>query len=256
MFEPENQIERDLIDAATSAGARPEFARALLDAEVFIVLFPEAGTSIQHDEEGNTTLPEGAKLTLATATRGEETIIPFFTAPVRARAWVDRDHFVAPDKTRDLFARNPGVSFVLNPGSDFGKEYLPAEIENMLAGRIDGNVTVPAGTTVLLGHPKDRPDALIAALSSELGALKSVRGAWLLLASVEGQPEQTWMLGIDHHGDDWPEVCAAVSSATAKSPAHRPVDITSLKNSSFADTLRTGIPVIAAPKRGLLNWFR
>ena len=37
-----------------------------------------------------------------------------------------------PERTRDLFARYPGAPFVLNPGSDYGKDYTPGEVARLL----------------------------------------------------------------------------------------------------------------------------
>jgi SseB protein C-terminal domain/SseB protein N-terminal domain len=254
MFEPENDIERMLLSAAMEPAERPGFVRALLDAEVFVVLVPEGG-KIVPGPDGNATIPEGTTLTMPSATRGEEKLVPFFSAPLRARAWLKGDHIVAPERTRDLFGRYPDAPFALNPGSDYGKEFTPAEVKRLLAGRFDDGpevTTVPAGEKVLLGHPKEIPDALIAALGRELGAVKSVRGAWLMLAMRAGQSEQSWMLGVDHHGS-WPDVQAAINRAVAGDVLKgRPLDALPLEGSSLASTLRTGIPVIAA-KRGFLQ---
>src|SRR5262245_6865923 len=100
MFEPENDLERALMRAATEPSARPDFLRALMDSQVFVVLAGMDG-SIRPGPDGNATLPEGMRLTLVTATRGDQHVVPFFSAPSRARAWYSGDHVVAPDKTRD-----------------------------------------------------------------------------------------------------------------------------------------------------------
>ena len=245
MFEPENQIERDLMKAAVDPGARPTFTRAILDAEVFVVLIPEDG-AVLPNSAGIATIPEGMKLTLATGNRDGQTVIPFFTAPSRARAWFKGDHIVAPEKARNLFAGYPDTSFFLNPASDFGKEYTPDEIRRMLEGNIDGEVVIAADTKILLGHPKERPDELIAVLAKELGAIGAIHGAWLMLASIEGQGDQSWMLGVDHDGD-WSNVHFAVSRAVAGDVLKgKMLDVVPLKESPFAPTLRTGIRVIPA----------
>src|SRR5262245_26327860 len=254
MFEPENQIETDLMKAANDPGARPAFARAVLDAEVFIVLVPEGG-AIAPGPDGSATIPSGTTLSLATGNRDGQVVIPFFTAPSRARAWFKGDHIVAPNKTRDLFARHPDTPFHLNPGSDYGKEYTPDEIRRMLDGKIDGDVLIPDEAEVLLAHPKDKPHELIAALAKELGALKTVRGAWLMLAMFQGRPEPSWMLGVDQDGD-WSTVRTAISRATANGVLKDQfLDVVELSKSSLAPTLRTGIPVVTA-KRGFFNLFR
>jgi hypothetical protein len=246
MFEPENDIERMLVRASAEPAARPGFARALLDAEIYVVLVPDR--PIVPGPDGNTTVPEGTKLALPSAMRGEERLIPFFSAPSRAKTWFKGDHLVAPDRVRDLFGRYPDAPFVLNPGSDYGKDFTPAEIERLLAGVFDDGprpVTVPAGEKVLFGHPREVPDALIAALGRELGAIE-VNGAWLMLATIPSQAEQSWMLGVDHEGS-WDEVRAAIGRPVASGVlGGLMLDAKPLDDSEISATLRTGIPVLAA----------
>jgi hypothetical protein len=178
MFEPENDIER-MLRASAEPAARPGFARALMDAEIFLVLISEDG-QIVTGPDGKAVIPEGTRLTLASVVRGEEKLLPLFTAPSRAHSWFKGDHIVAPERTRDLFSRFPDAPYVLNPGSDYGRDFTPGEVQRMLAGLFDeGPQTriAEAPEKVLLVHPGEIPEALIAALRSELGATKSVRGA-------------------------------------------------------------------------------
>src|SRR5882757_1495703 len=158
MFEPENDIERLLMRASAEPAARPGFARALIDAQIFVVLVSDGGPIVP-GPDGKVTISVGTKLTLPSAMRGEERLIPFFTAPSRARIWFKGDHVVAPDRTRDLFERYPDAPFLLNPGSDYGKEFTPGEVKRLLAGKFgdeaDEVITLPAGEQVLLGHPSE-----------------------------------------------------------------------------------------------------
>src|SRR5690242_13186796 len=202
MFEPENDIERLLMRASTQPSERRAFMRALLDAEVFVVLVSD-GAPLVPGPDGNAIIPEGTKLTAPTATRGGEQLFPFFTAPSRARAWFSGDHIIAPDRTRELFARQQSMSFVLNPGSDYGKEFVQDEVARLLTddfGEGVDEIEIPAGQQLLLAHPKETPTDLIASLAREFSATPAVRGAWLMLAMRAGQSEQSWMLGVDHKG--------------------------------------------------------
>jgi hypothetical protein len=254
MFEPENEIERMLMRAAQEPSERSAFAEALIDAEIIVALVPEGGR-IAPGPDGKTTVPEGTRLSLPSVMRGEQRLLPFFTAPSRARAWFKGDHVATPDRTRDLFGRYPEAFFVLNPGSDYGKEFTPAEVKRLLAGHFEEGaetITLPVGEELLLGHPSDVPDELIAALSREFSAEKSIRGAWLMLAARAGHPDQTWMLGVDHAGS-WSNVLAAINRAVAGQVLKgRPLDAVPLESSSLASTLRTGIP-IPAVKRGFFQ---
>jgi hypothetical protein len=248
MFEPENDIERLLMRASAEPAERPGFARAIIDAEIFVVLVSDGGPIVP-GPDGQVTIPAGTKLTLPTAMRGEERLIPFFTAPSRARIWFKGDHIVAPDRTRDLFGRYPDTPFLLNPGSDYGKEFTPGEIKRLLAGQFDdGSQTIVTDKSqqVMLGHPKEVPTALIEALKREFSEVRSIRGAWLMLAMLAGNTEQSWMLGVDHTGA-WQDVQDAISRAIAGDILKGWIlDAVPLERSSLASTLRTGIPVIAA----------
>ena len=260
MFEPENDIERLLMRASAEPAERPAFARALIDTGIFVVLVPDADHPIVPGPDGKTVVAEGTKLSLPSATRGEEKLIPFFTAPSRARIWFEGDHIVAPDLTRDLFARYPGAPFVLNPGSDYGKDFTPGEVARMLAGEFDQGtpqtIVTQASEQVLLAHPREIPTDLIAALTREFAAVKSVRGAWLMLAMRAGQSEQSWMLGVDHNGP-WQDVRDAIGRAISGDIlAGRMLDALPLEGSSLADTLRTGIPITAGKSGFLQKLFR
>jgi hypothetical protein len=253
MFEPENDIERLLMRASADPAERPAFARALMDAQIFVVLVSEGGPIVP-GPDGQVTIPAGARLTLPNATRGEERLIPFFTSPSRARTWFRDDHIVAPDRTRDLFERYPDLPFLLNPGSDYGKEFTSGEVRRLLSGQFDDGprtIATDKPQQVLLGHPRQMPVALIEALGRELGAVKTVNGAWLMLAMLPGNTEQSWMLGVDHTGA-WQDVQDAIGRAIAGNILEgRILDAVALEGSSLASTLRTGIPIAA--KGGILH---
>ncbi len=253
MFEPENDIERLLMRASTQPSERPAFARGIVDAEVFVVLV--ADRPIVPGPDGNTSIAEGTKLSLPSAVRGEEKLIPFFTAPSRARTWYTGDHVVAPERTRDLFGRYPDTPFVLNPGSDYRKDFTAPEVKRMLAGQFEQGpqtIITQAPEQILLAHPKQIPTALIEALAREFAGLDSVRGAWLMLAMRAGESEQSWMLGVDHKGS-WQEVRDAIGRAVAGDVlGGRMLDAKPLDSGELSVTLRSGIPVTAA-KRGFLQ---
>ena len=253
MFEPENEIERLLVRAASDPFARAAFTRALMDAQIFLVLVPDG--PVEQQADGSVKVPEGTKLALPSASRGEVKLLPFFTSPLRARTWFKGEYVVVPDKTRDLFVRYSSALFVLNPASDYGKEFTPDEVKRLLSGHFDdGPATevLQKAEQVLLSHPDDAPKKLIAALGRELGALKSVRGAWLMQAMRASQSEPSWMLGVDNMGS-WQDVQAAIGRALAGGQLlDRELDAMPLDHSPISINLRTGIPVVAA-KSGIFN---
>jgi hypothetical protein len=253
MFEPENEIERLLVRAASEPSARAAFTRALMDAQIFVVLVPDG--PVEQQPDGSVKVPEGTRLNLPSASRGAVKLLPFFSSPTRARTWFKGEYIVAPDRTRELFARYVDALFVLNPASDYGKEFTSDEVKRLLSGHFDdGPATevIQKQEQVLLSHPSEVPTRLIKALGRELGALKSVRGAWLMQAMRASQKEPSWMLGVDNMGS-WQDVQAAIGRALAGGKLlDRELDAMPLDHSPIAINLRTGIPVVAA-KSGILN---
>jgi SseB protein C-terminal domain/SseB protein N-terminal domain len=253
MFEAENEIERLLVRAASDPFARAAFTRALMDAQIFLVLVPDG--PVQQQPDGSVKVPDGTKLNLPSATRGEVKLLPFFTSPLRAHTWFKGEYIVVPDKTRDLFVRYSSALFVLNPASDYGKEFTPDEVRRLLSGHFDdGPATevIQKQEQVLLSRPADVPTKLIAALGRELGALKSVRAAYLMQAMRESQSNPSWMLGVDNMGN-WQDVQAAIGRALAGGELlDRELDAMPLDHSPISINLRTGIPVVAA-QSGILN---
>ena len=133
-FEPQNELEMDLVRAANDPVHRPGFLRELLDAPIYLALLLADGSRLETGRGGQAVIPDGARLELGAVERGGAGAVPFFSAPARAQEFYQRDHVVAPDKGRDLFARHPATPFVMNPGSDYAVDLSPGDIDAMLRG--------------------------------------------------------------------------------------------------------------------------
>jgi hypothetical protein len=132
-FQPQNDLEVELLRAAHEPHFREAFLRELLDAEIYLALLPADGT-IEIGPDGQAIFTPGADLRLAPVEQDGKTLFPLFSAPERAQAHYRQDHFIAPDKARDVFLRHPGTDFVLNPGSDYGVTLTRGDIETLLRG--------------------------------------------------------------------------------------------------------------------------
>ena len=188
-FVAENEIEHLLMLACKDPEARPRFVRALVDADAFVALFGDApGTPLV--EPGTNALRAGVELRQRTLTRNGVASVPFFSSPGRAWAMTRDNHVIAPTKVRDLFGRHPGACFTLNPGSDFGKDFTPDEIADLLAGG-DGVSRKPfvakGGEKVLVGTPAEVPQPLVNALAEAFRAMPEIEAAYLAQAVVAGR---------------------------------------------------------------------
>lgn len=127
---PENELEQCLMRAASETSAQKEFYQKLLWNQLFVLT---AG----HDssEEGTQILKEDTTVQFVTFEEGQ---IPVFTSTNRIfdKGVIKKEVPYMSLKGQDLFGVAKGVTFILNPYSDYGKELIPEEIENLLNGTI------------------------------------------------------------------------------------------------------------------------
>jgi hypothetical protein len=132
MFKPVNALET-LMQSATSNPAKiPDFYRALLDSELYI-LTPEA--ELEPGQRRSLELHE--KISVATVEFMGKTWHPAFTAPERISAYLKEPETCLEAKARDLFQLlPPGSNFWLNPQSECQKPLPGDEIALLLSGKI------------------------------------------------------------------------------------------------------------------------
>lgn len=136
MFEPENDLERSLIRAVNDPAHRPDFLRRMFNGQTFVALEVE-GPLPRPSLDGRVKIPAGAKVTLRTMRAGDQEYVPFFTALSRARAKGNAQSIFSHMTTSDLFRRQSGRQFVLNPGFEHAQMFSSADVSRMLAGQFD-----------------------------------------------------------------------------------------------------------------------
>jgi hypothetical protein len=132
MFKPVNALET-LMQAATSNPAKiPDFYRALLDSELYI-LTPEAELELG----GRRSLKPHEAINVATVEFQGKQWHPAFTAPQRVSAYLKEPETCLEAKARELFILlPPGSNFWLNPQSECQKPLPGDEISLLLSGEI------------------------------------------------------------------------------------------------------------------------
>ncbi|MGL9735014.1 MAG: enhanced serine sensitivity protein SseB C-terminal domain-containing protein [Symbiopectobacterium sp.] len=87
----------------------------------------------------------------------------------------------------------------LNPNLPYGKEFLPQEVELMLAGEGNGFVqrrVVDEPVEVHLSLPDPSPDQMIDFLTQLLAKHRPVRRAWVVQIQ-EGEAEPNMLIGLE-----------------------------------------------------------
>ena len=179
MPEPPNELERKLMRAADDPASRPDFYKALLAADIFVIGFTDA------EGDGVTTVPAGAKMSIVNWEKQDGTpIIPFFTSLEALQLTLkEESRFVAlPAKT--FLEMTLGSSLVLNPSSPYGKEFVPSEIQALIEtgmNHVAQSRVVQKETKILLGQPAKFPSEMVSALSALLVKHEVVSAAYLCL---------------------------------------------------------------------------
>lgn len=133
--------------------------------------------------------------------------IPVFTSTNRVfdKGVVKEKVPIMSIKGQDLFGFTKGATFILNPYSDFGKELIPQEIENLLNGSIFEKtiqVEITENTDVILGQPSNYPTEFIKALSKLFKKEGKVKSAYLATIKMDKSNEKTHLIiAIDTDGD-------------------------------------------------------
>jgi hypothetical protein len=203
--DPENLLERSLLEAFGDESVRPEFYRRLLAAQIHVV--PVGGTPAV---EGGV-VKTGETIRFQSVEIERVSCTAFYSSENRLReANPGQTDFLCLSAAA-FFKLTKGSRLVMNPGLPFCKEFQPGEIEAVLDGRIFGNVEphrVQEDREILIGQPDSYPYELVAALSRLFKRYKSVRKAYLAqYADSARDPAPGLMICVDMDAvGDWAAV--------------------------------------------------
>lgn len=230
MLTPQNALEQAMAQAFTDPAARPEFYTVFVDSEIFI---PEPKSQSAEDAELGPAL--------MSVPRGNRQMFAVFSSPSRLQSFLSVDSPYTLMKTREFLTLVQGAEVVLNPGSDFGKEFTAWEIASLLDGSLwqspdlllgAKTVTAP-DNSVLLSQPANYPRALTQALSRLLTERPEVERAYLgrVHNVSSGQPPYT-LIGIKTDGN-WEELMAEAGKVVAEvTVPEPPVDFVPISGAS------------------------
>jgi hypothetical protein len=235
MFEPVNDLEKSLMNAATNPAARPQFSRDILDSDIYIINARDDQLNIQ-----NNVLQAGSQLNIQSFERNGQSWLPIFTSLQHLREYIRADVNYLQMRGRDFFEITRGAYVMLNPGFPCGKEFFPEEIQQMLDRSIFQPVktyTAQKDTQVLIGQPALYPTQLVKALSSYFAKNPLVSKAYLALMSNPEEEKPHLLIAIDGKGD-WQKMIGdagvIASGAVGKGEV---IDFMQINNSSLSKTV-------------------
>lgn len=188
-FQPHNEIERLLMDAATNADARAAFQGALLDADLY------AATPEAPELPGARTVGEGEHLSLLNVRAPDgNPVAAIFTAQARIVEVFGAGAGFVAIRGEELLSLVAGQGAWLNPGLPYSVYWTPQDLSAVLGK--GQQRTIEQETQVMLGVPAEPPTELIAALQAILGKDDRIAEAWLALAHWPEEESSSWYLDV------------------------------------------------------------
>jgi hypothetical protein len=185
--------------AATEPGYRAEFYRRLLLDELFVIT-QNSGLPI-----GDQTLKQDTKVNIVSFSDGK---IPLFTSPERIfdKGVIKEQVEYLMMKGENILRLSKGVTFLLNPYSDYGKELLPEEVERILNGQIltdtSKTIKIQKETKVQIGQPAKYPTEIVNSLNILFSNKPNVKAAYLgWIYNPDSEEPPHYIFGIDADGD-------------------------------------------------------
>lgn len=229
-FEPENEFESSLVKAATDPAHRPRFYKDLCNADLFIIQHGEKPPELHE----RVTLQEGKKIQIQNIEHNGKLYIPVFSSLSRLQHVISDEVAYLGVNALELMKFTQGEELLLNPGSDYGKEFTKSEVASIIDGSIWGppeTYTQKSEAKVMLGQPKVYPQELTSALSRLFKTKKQVKKAWVahFHNPDDGLPPHT-LIAIDA-GESYKEISSEVGiTINGINIPHPPVDIIPITN--------------------------
>jgi hypothetical protein len=191
-FTPVNEIERLLLAATRDPASRPDFYRALTEHDLLVV-----GEAEKPAAGGSSGSEENTPVRVQMIEVQGKPHVPIFTSKERVAAVVKGETPYIAMNGRALFTMVRGSDLVMNPGSEYGKLFVKAEVEAILDGTIlqMGPTQNVGGQQVLLSQPKDYPRHITDALARFFPRQSEISAAYLAQASFPklGQTPNTFI---------------------------------------------------------------
>lgn len=198
-----DSIESLLQKAASDPAYRVEFIKRIPNEKLVFISNSDLST------DGYIKLQENTKIQVLTLSDGR---IPLFTSKERIfdKGIVKNQVKFIEAKAEDIFSFLKGATLVLNPYSDYGKEFHPQEVERILNGTYftDGKteITVEKKTEVMIGQPAKYPTEIINALIKLFNDRPEVNAAYLgWIHNPASDEPPHYIFGIDANGT-WDDI--------------------------------------------------
>jgi hypothetical protein len=240
-FEPQNELERSLLKAAKDPSHRPQFYRDFLESDIFII--NEGPTP---ERPGPMVLNAGYELNTRSVQLNGKQYLQVFSSLLRIQVFVRHQVSYFKLNTIEFMKLTNGDELVLNPGSDYGKQFTRSEIASMLDGSIwkrTETIVTAKDTDVHVGQPARYPKELVRELSRFFARTKLVERAYLAhIWNPEEAEKGHTLIALEVTGE-WDKILAGACAIADNVPVpDPPIDFIRIAGKGgFEDDLLDGI---------------
>lgn len=214
-----NNLEKSLVMAADPA-YRPKFLSEFVQSDIYIILAdPVPGL------KGRVVLKEGQTVNLAPMEYKGKKYIPIYSSLVRLQESIKSGEKYIAMNALEFFKMTRGADVLLNPGFEYGKEFIRPEINSILDGSI-GRPTesfiAKKDTRVLIGQPKNYPRDMVNApirLFKDTREVKRAYAVHFFNPEVDRKPHTLAAMEVD---GDWNRVMASAGIVARDVPSPDP----------------------------------
>lgn len=223
-FEPQNKLERSLMRAAVDPASRPQFYRDFIESDIFIIEYgpPPA-------RPGRKVLEKGYQLRIQPIEINGKPYLPIFSSLPRLQAFLRHEAGYIALNALEFLKITQGADLILNPGAEYGKEFLASEIAAILDGSIwqpQDRYIVQKETNVMIGQPVNYPRELVEALVRLYKKRREVKRAWLAhFYNPERDEKPHTLIALEVSGN-WDQISAETGIVIQGVPVpDPPVDV-------------------------------
>lgn len=247
-----NKIENLLEKAANNSIYRPEFYDELLKSELIVLYQPDNQNKL---ENGLIHLKKDTKVKIRQFEREDgKSLIPIFTSVEALQKGLKSEESYLQFNAKSLFEITKGAYYILNPYSDYAKEFTPKEIDNLLNDIVpqDNTHVLEKEMKILVGQPKDYPHQLVNALKKYFFKTKDIQSAYLIQVFIQDKdkvPHLMVAINMPAHNEKILRNAIAVSEPFLKKSEY--IDFMVVKDN---DSLVSGVQPFF--RKTLLNRFK
>ena len=189
LFIPENPLEEALVKAVKTPLQSQDFFRLMLEADLLVIGTVEAGP------DGKFTAGPGSQFQLETGEKDGARFLPVFSSLPRMQAYAKKECKYLAMQGRALLELTRGAPVILNPGSEYGREFTATEIGRLL------NPDTPLAAPVSRFGEEYYPQALIDGLSALFARRGDVATAWMIQNHPANEEKPVPLVGVETAAD-------------------------------------------------------